>query len=82
MARNFNKEVVVKVTHSYPVMMGIFVVLLILKLSGTVDWSWWLITLPLWFGIAVVLSMFAAAAIAGSIAFLIALLYYWITDRK
>lgn len=26
----------------------IFIVLLTLKLSDVIDWSWWLITLPLW----------------------------------
>ena len=26
----------------------VFIVLLTLKLSGVIDWSWWLITLPLW----------------------------------
>ena len=26
----------------------VFIVLLTLKLSGVIDWSWWWITLPLW----------------------------------
>lgn len=26
----------------------VFIILLTLKLSGVIDWSWWLITLPLW----------------------------------
>ena len=26
----------------------VFIVLLTLKLSGVIDWSWWLITLHLW----------------------------------
>ena len=26
----------------------LFVVFLILKLTNTVDWSWWIVTLPLW----------------------------------
>jgi hypothetical protein len=26
-----------------------FIVLLILKLGNVIAWSWWLITLPLWF---------------------------------
>lgn len=26
----------------------VFIVLLTLKLSDVIDWSWWLITLPLW----------------------------------
>ena len=26
----------------------VFIVLLTLKLSGVIDWSWWVVTLPLW----------------------------------
>lgn len=26
----------------------VFIVFLTLKLSNVVDWSWWLVTLPLW----------------------------------
>lgn len=26
----------------------VFIVLLTLKLSGVIDWSWWWITLPIW----------------------------------
>jgi hypothetical protein len=26
----------------------VFIVLLTLKLSAVIDWSWWIITLPLW----------------------------------
>ncbi|MDY8046547.1 hypothetical protein UY416_09600 [Paenibacillus polymyxa] len=38
-----------------------------LKLIGVINWSWWLVTLPLWGGIAVVvilvLIVYAAAAL-------------------
>jgi len=30
----------------------IFVVLLLLKVLHVIDWSWWLVTLPLWGGLA------------------------------
>ena len=33
------------------------VVFVVLKLCGVINWSWWLITLPFWGGIALVLSM-------------------------
>lgn len=26
----------------------LFVVFLVLKLTGTIDWSWWWVTAPLW----------------------------------
>ena len=30
----------------------IFLVFLILKLTGTITWSWWWVTCPLWIGFA------------------------------
>ena len=35
----------------------LFVVFLILKLCGTIDWSWWWVTAPLWipFGLALLI---------------------------
>lgn len=31
----------------------LFVVFLILKLTGNIDWSWWWVTSPLWIPIAI-----------------------------
>lgn len=31
----------------------LFLVFLVLKLTGKIDWSWWWITCPLWAGIAI-----------------------------
>jgi hypothetical protein len=42
------------------------VVFVTLKLTGHVDWSWWLVTLPFWGGFAFLL--------------VIALLLVWLTD--
>lgn len=33
----------------------LFVVFLILKLTGHIDWSWWWVTSPLWIPFAIVL---------------------------
>ena len=33
----------------------LFIVFLILKLTGNIDWSWWWVTSPLWIPIAAVL---------------------------
>ena len=45
----------------------VFLVFLILKLTNTVDWSWWIVTLPLWLGpafvTAIVVAVFVAALI-------------------
>lgn len=32
----------------------LFVVFLVLKLCGTIDWSWWWVTAPLWIPIGLV----------------------------
>ena len=41
----------------------LFVVFLILKLTGYIDWSWWWITAPLWipFAIAMIFLVFILA---------------------
>lgn len=36
------------------------VAFVVLKLTGYIDWSWWWVTLPFWFGIALVLSVLLA----------------------
>ncbi|OIO69027.1 MAG: hypothetical protein AUJ56_08000 [Zetaproteobacteria bacterium CG1_02_49_23] len=29
-----------------------------LKLTGVIDWSWWMVTMPLWFGAVVFVAVF------------------------
>lgn len=41
----------------------IFTVFLVLKLTNTITWSWWLVTLPLWFWWAFYLLLFIIAII-------------------
>jgi hypothetical protein len=41
----------------------LFVVFLVLKLTDTIDWSWWWVTSPLWIPVAIVLAIFGVAAI-------------------
>lgn len=39
--------------------MGLLgVVFVTLKLTGVIDWSWWLVTLPFWGGLAFVIAVF------------------------
>lgn len=38
-----------------------------LKLIGVINWSWWLVTLPLWGGIAVVIILVLIVFIAAAI---------------
>ena len=36
----------------------LFVVFLVLKLTGNIDWSWWWVTSPLWIPLALALGIF------------------------
>lgn len=36
---------------------AVFIVFLVLKLIGTIDWSWWWVTAPLWGPIALCLAI-------------------------
>lgn len=48
----------------------LFIILLVLKITNTVDWSWWIITLPIWlhFGLMAI----------GLIIFTLFLIFYYI----
>ena len=35
----------------------LFIVFLVLKLTGHIDWSWWWVTSPLWIPFAIVLAI-------------------------
>jgi hypothetical protein len=37
--------------------MVLFLIFLVLKLTETIDWSWWWVTSPLWIPIALVILM-------------------------
>ena len=39
---------------------SLFLVFLVLKLIGIIDWSWWWVTAPLWGGLAVFLAFLVA----------------------
>ena len=57
-----------QVNHSSGIGLGgaVFIVFLVLKLTGHIDWSWWWVTAPLWGGMLVCLGLCA-----------ILLLIYW-----
>ncbi|MBN1319685.1 MAG: hypothetical protein JXA87_02485 [Thermoleophilia bacterium] len=46
----------------------LFIVFLVLKLTGVIDWSWWWVTSPLWLA---ALATVAALILAGGVGFLI-----------
>lgn len=41
----------------------VFIVFLVLKLTHTIDWSWWLVTAPLWIGAAFALAITLVAVV-------------------
>ena len=39
-----------KIINGSVSLLGVlFIVLFILKITNTINWSWWIVTLPLWF---------------------------------
>lgn len=47
---------------------AVFIVFLVLKLTGHITWSWWWVTCPLWAGLAVVLAVVGAVLVIASVA--------------
>ncbi len=45
----------------------IFVLLKLFGLTAVATWSWWLVTLPLWFGIAVLIAIVVIGALFAGI---------------
>lgn len=35
----------------------LFLIFMVLKLTGHIDWSWWWVTVPLWGGLALALAI-------------------------
>ena len=64
--------------------MGLLAILFIgLKLAGYITWSWWIVTLPLWGGAALIISLFVIApAIALIGAFLLDVLMSLTKSKK
>ncbi len=54
-----------------PVNSGIltilFIVFLVLKLTGNIDWSWWWVTSPLWLPLAMLIGFVALVITIGII---------------
>jgi len=49
---NMSKENQVTVFNS-SILTILFIVFLVLKLTGNIDWNWWWVTSPLWLPIAI-----------------------------
>jgi hypothetical protein len=46
----------------------LFIVFLVLKLTGNIDWSWYWVTSPIWIPLAIALSIFLIVFLVASIA--------------
>lgn len=51
--------------------MVLFLIFLILKLTGNIAWSWWWVTCPLWIGAGLMLITIFGAFILGFLFFII-----------
>jgi len=47
--------------------MILFFIILTLKLTNTIDWSWWLVTSPLWLPFAAAVVILGIVGLIGSI---------------
>ncbi len=65
MSNTKSQEVVI---NTSPGLFFLFVVFLALKLTGTVTWSWWIVTMPLWIGFVLMLSLVFIALVIASVA--------------
>ena len=66
------------VTLSLPIFGVIGLILVILKLGGVAPvaaWSWWLVTLPFWFGIALFAVVLAVMVIIALFVFILAAIF-------
>lgn len=57
----------------------LFIVFLVLKLTGYITWSWWWVTAPLWVGPALFFGIFAIALCLGLAGLILYTLYELIT---
>lgn len=57
----------------------LFIVFLVLKLTGYITWSWWWVTAPLWVGPALFFGIISIALCLGLVGLILYTLYELIT---
>ncbi|WWQ13127.1 hypothetical protein MM5_104 [Morganella phage vB_Mm5] len=57
-----NEQVTVNKSGGVGLLGLVFIVFLVLKLTGYIAWSWWWVTAPLWMPLAIVIAIFAIIA--------------------
>lgn len=63
---NMSKEQNI-ISFNSSILTILFVVFLVLKLTGNIDWSWWWVTSPLWLPLAIVIGFAALMITVGII---------------
>lgn len=63
MSNKTEKSIVSEIVQGILLLSGI--TLVILKAAGYIDWSWWIVLIPLYFVITVLAVIFGMLAIAG-----------------
>ncbi len=63
---NMSKEKQVTIFNS-GILTILFVVFLVLKLTGNIDWSWWWVTSPLWLPVVILFTIVSILLVAGVI---------------
>lgn len=74
---NFNQKITVPFNGLF---MLTFIVLLILKLGGIINISWWLVTLPLWYWISILAFVVLILAVVVFIGTPLYILVRWIIE--
>lgn len=68
---------------SLPVFGLVGLCLIIAKLGGidpVASWSWWLVTLPFWFGIVVAIAFLAIFLLVAAIVFILSMLFAFLME--
>ena len=60
-------------------LLALFIVLIVLKLTGYITWSWWLVTAPLWLVPALFFVIIAIILCLGLVGLILYCLYELIT---
>lgn len=55
----------------------LFLVFLVLKLTGVISWSWWWVTAPLWIPFGIVLAILVVGVVIAIIAGVIGAIIKW-----
>lgn len=72
MTKNNTKTISINVgKRNFPLFGILTIIFVVAKIMGYINWSWWLVFLPLWFPFAIVIS---AMAIVFIVSFLIIIL--------